>query len=144
MKPKTAERWPEAHVRLRELYETRAPSGMSQEQFGAEYGLGSQGMVWQYLNGHRPLNFEAAAKFAKGLRCNIADISPEMADALEREILPVLGRKLLRRVAALVLLVMTPFLTPAPAEAAQFNIIIYHINDWLRRCVAFWRRIEIS
>ncbi len=124
MKPKTAVRWPSAHVRLRELYEQRAPGGMSQEQFGAEYGLGSQGMVWQYLNGHRPLNFEAAAKFAKGLRCTIADISPEMAEALKREIIPVLGPKAWLRAAAktaVIALMVIPPLLPTKAEAA-FNI----------------------
>lgn len=65
---------------------------MTQEEFGQKFGIGTQGMVWQYLNGWSPLNFEAAAKFAKGLNCTIADISPPMARALRLEILPVLGR----------------------------------------------------
>jgi transcriptional regulator with XRE-family HTH domain len=90
---KTQARWPEAHVNLKQLYEERVPSGMTQEEFGAKFGIGTQGMVWQYLNGHRPLNAEAAAKFARGLRCTIYDISPEMAEALKAEIVPVLGPK---------------------------------------------------
>src|SRR5688572_845879 len=84
-------RWPDAHARLRRLYQERIPAGMSQAEFGAAYGIGTQGMVWQYLNGYTPLNFEAAAKFARGLRCTIHDISPEMAAALKADILPVLG-----------------------------------------------------
>jgi hypothetical protein len=93
---------------------------MSQEEFGAAFSLGTQGMVWQYLNGYTPLNIEAAAKFARGLRCTIRDISPQMADELEGLILPVLGRKLGRRVAMLALLTLAQFYQPAPAEA-RFN-----------------------
>lgn len=90
---KTQARWPEAHVNLKQLYEERVPTGMTQEEFGSQFGIGTQGMVWQYLNGHRPLNAEAAAKFARGLQCTIYDISPEMAEALKAEIVPVLGPK---------------------------------------------------
>lgn len=89
---KTQNPWADAHTRLRELYEARVPAGMTQKEFGQQFGIGSQSMVAQYLNGTRPLNFEAAAKFATGLRCTIHDISPEMAAALESDILPVLGK----------------------------------------------------
>lgn len=34
---------------------------MSQADFGEKFGLGTQGNVWQYLSGHRPLNLRAAA-----------------------------------------------------------------------------------
>ena len=44
---------------------------------------------------------------------------------------------------AVVALTAIPPLLPTNAEAA-FNITVYHINDWLRRSVVFWRRIEIS
>src|SRR3990167_1101145 len=108
MKPKKPEcRWPNAHVALKRLYEERVPTGMSQEEFGAQYGIGTQPMVWQYLNGWRPLNIEAAAKFAHGLRCTIHDISPEMAAALEQDIVPMLGLRTLKRVAAKVMLLVT-------------------------------------
>lgn len=95
---KRTERWndPNAHVALKRLYEERAPKGMTQEEFGATYGIGTQGMVWQYLNGHTPLSLEAAARFARGLRVTIQDISPDLAAALQRDILPVLGPKVLR------------------------------------------------
>lgn len=85
-------RWPDAHVRLKKLYEERAPEGMSQKEFGELFAIGNQGMVWQYLNGWSPLNVEAAAKFARGLNCTIHDISPQMAKMLRSSILPVLGR----------------------------------------------------
>ena len=91
-------RWPRAHERLREIFQERLPDGMTQEEFGELHGIGSQGMVWQYLNGWTPLNIEAAAKFAKGLNCTIADISPEMAAEIKEAIVVRLG-KISRRVA---------------------------------------------
>ena len=133
MKTKADHRWPDAHIRLRKLYDQRAPKGMSQEEFGAAYGIGTQGMVWQLLSGHRPLSFESAAKFAKGLRCTIADISPEMAEELKREILPVMGPRAWLKAAAkaamLALLIIPPLL-PSKAEAA-FNISVSRITHWL-------------
>ena len=113
--------------RLRVLYDQRVPTGMSQEKFGETYGIGSQQMVWQYLSGKRPLNFEAAAKFAKGLRCTIAEISPELARKIKTEFLPVLGR------VSLVLAFITPPLVPTEAQARSFNIITSQITHWLRR-----------
>lgn len=111
-------RWGQAHIRLKHLYEERCPQGMSQEQFGAEYGIGTQSMVTQYLNGARPLNFEAAAKFAEGLRCTIRDISPEMDTALRERILPALGLKSWRRAAALAFLLVVPqFIFPHNSNA---------------------------
>ena len=107
---KSQERWGDAHVRLRKLFDQRA--GMSQLEFAERFGLGTQGMVWQYLSGYRPLNYEAAAKFAKGLNCRIDDFSPEMAEALRDEILPVLGRatKAAAKVAVILALVLPPLL----------------------------------
>lgn len=113
---KSQERWGEAHVRLRELFDQRA--GMSQLEFAERFGLGTQGMVWQYLSGYRPLNYEAAAKFAKGLNCRIDDFSPEMAEALREEILPVLGRAAkVAAKAALFLAFVLPPLIPHRADA---------------------------
>lgn len=116
MKPKN--RWPDAHLTLKRLYEERVPEGMSQEEFGATFGIGSQGMVWQYLSGHRPLNIEAAAKFATGLRCTIQDISPQMAETLKDEVLPVLGR-VMRRAAAFVIIAIVPQLLTYPSSTAE-------------------------
>ena len=52
---------------------------MSQAAFGEEYEIGNQSMVSQYLLGRRPLNIEAASKFARGLGIKIADFSPSIA-----------------------------------------------------------------
>jgi len=120
MKPKQDARWPDAHIRLKKLYEQRVPSGMTQEEFGQEYGIGTQGMVWQYLNGHTPLNYDAASKFAEGLRCTIEDISPQMQENLQRRILPAMGLKSWRRAAALALVCLSvPLFSPSPADASQ-------------------------
>ncbi len=40
-------------------------------------------MVWQYLNGHRPLNIGAAAAFATGLGVKIPAFSPRLAAEIE-------------------------------------------------------------
>ena len=148
MKPKS--RWPDAHIALLKLYEERVPRGMSQTEFGALYGIGTQGMVWQYLNGHRPLNIEAASRFARGLRCTIADISPDMAAALEAEILPVVGKApkdALRRALAKVMTVLalaTPPFVPNETQAA-FNITLseytLRLKRWLTR---FCNGFEVS
>jgi len=62
--------------------------GMSQAEFGDKFGIGTQGMVSQYILGTRPLNIEAAAKFARGLGCCIVDINPRLAAFLDTEVLP--------------------------------------------------------
>lgn len=127
-----------AAERLRKLYDTRwVPKGLSQADFGTIYGIGSQSMVAQYLSGHRPLNFEAAAKFAKGLGCTIADISPEMARRLKAEIFPVLGRVSLKAALAF-LLAIPPLMAPQHAEA---RILHNQNTHWLRRLI---RRAAIT
>lgn len=74
----------EEAAKLKALYEERnvGPSKLSQGAFGAEHGIGSQGMVWQYLNGKSALNLEAALKFAQALKCEVADFSPRLAGTL--------------------------------------------------------------
>ncbi|NMG64349.1 hypothetical protein GPA19_05240 [Azoarcus indigens] len=77
----------EEAARLKALYETQRPEKMSQEKFGATYEIGSQGVVWQYLNARIPLNLEAALKFAKGLSCSVGQFSPRLAKDLgERDV----------------------------------------------------------
>lgn len=121
--------------RLRKLYEERVPSGMSQSEFGAAYGIGTQGMVSQYLSGHRPLNLEAAVKFANGLRCTIADISPKMARQVKLEILPVLGRVSLKAALALVVS-LPPSMLPTKSFAGPiFSFVapaVYYVKSWLK------------
>jgi hypothetical protein len=67
-------------ARLRALFEQR--SELSQAAFGAEYEIGSQGVVWQYLTGHIPLNLPAVVKFARGLGTSVAEISPTLGKLL--------------------------------------------------------------
>lgn len=127
-----------AHVRLKQLYEARVPEGMTQKEFGQKFGIGAQSMVAQYLNGDRPLNYDAAAKFAKALRCTIYDISPEMAQSLNEEILPFLG-KALRRAAMLATVALLPALFQQSSDAAGVRSIgpstVYYVKS-------MWRRIK--
>ena len=136
---KSGRAWANAHLKLRALYDERVPPGMTQKDFGKRYGIGSQSMVAQYLSGARPLNFEAAAKFAKALHCTIFDICPEMAE----EIWPVLGKPL-RRAAAILLFLLAPFFAQSDANAYQlFNIkhteYTLEFKRWLRRFAIFCR-----
>lgn len=64
--------------RLRALWASRMSPKLSQAAFGSQFDIGSQGMVWQYLNGHRALNPKAAAGFAMGLKCQVSDFSPRL------------------------------------------------------------------
>lgn len=69
--------------RLQELWNAHKPRP-SQAEFGERFDIGSQGAVWQFLNGKSPLSMKAARGFAKGLHCSIADFSPRLAkQALE-------------------------------------------------------------
>jgi hypothetical protein len=73
---------------LRRLFDARTETVaegklISQMEFGAKYGIGSQGMVWQYLNAHRPLNLKAAVAFAKGLNVKVLDFSPTLAAQID-------------------------------------------------------------
>jgi hypothetical protein len=86
---KPLEEWQVEDARnLRRLFEARAETVaegklISQMEFGAKYGIGSQGMVWQYLNGHRPLNIKAAVAFAKGLDVKVSDFSATLAAQID-------------------------------------------------------------
>lgn len=63
--------------RLKTLFKER--STLTQAEFGAKYGIGNQGYVWQLMNGRRPLNFDVVQKFAGGLGVTIDEISPRLA-----------------------------------------------------------------
>lgn len=139
---KQKNRWPDAHIALKRLYDARVPEGMTQKEFGAKYDIGTQPMVWQYLTGYRPISYDVAAKFARGLRCTIYDISPEMGESLQLEILPFLGKALRR--AAVLAFFMLPALTPSPADARQLasdpspSCVLCEV---LRRLIAAVRRL---
>lgn len=76
-------------ARLKKLWEAGRPG--SQDAFGAEFKIGGQAAVWQYLSGRIPLNLLVAAKFAKGLGCALEDISPRLAEEAKQVILPHLA-----------------------------------------------------
>lgn len=69
-------------ARLKALFEGREPK-ISQMKFGEDFDIGSQGMVWQYLTGMRPLNIDAAMKFARGLNVPIDRFSERLADQID-------------------------------------------------------------
>jgi transcriptional regulator with XRE-family HTH domain len=117
------------------------PPGITQKEFGRLYGIGSQSMVAQLLNGTRPLNYEAAAKFAKGLNCTIYDICPEMGDAIKENLLPVLGRAL-RRAAAVLMVLCAALASPPQADAGILSANaapVYYVKWLWRRILAFIR-----
>lgn len=60
------------------------PAYSSQDVFGRKFEIGSAQMVWQYVKGVRPLNLGVVVKFAKGLNCKVADISPTLHEELEQ------------------------------------------------------------
>ncbi len=75
--------------RLKRLWDEKRPKSqkpnltarpMSQEEFGELFGIGNQAAVYQYLDGRIPLNPEAAAKFAAGLKVEVQDFSPRLAE----------------------------------------------------------------
>lgn len=66
--------------RLKQLFNEKAE--LSQKDFGSRWGIGSPGMMSQYLTGKRSLGLAAAIKFAKGLGVELADISPTLARQL--------------------------------------------------------------
>jgi transcriptional regulator with XRE-family HTH domain len=66
--------------RLDRLWNERKPEGMTQEKFGLEYDMGTQGNVNLYLRGKSRLNLYAVGQFAKMLGVKIDEISPDLAD----------------------------------------------------------------
>jgi transcriptional regulator with XRE-family HTH domain len=81
--PLTPEQMEESAT-LKRLYEAaKRGHGLTQAEFGARYEIGSQGAVWQYLNGRTALNLKAATGFAKGIGCSVSDFSPSLASEIE-------------------------------------------------------------
>lgn len=65
--------------KLKELWD-KSTHGLTQEQFGAKFEIGNQGMVWQCLNGTgAAISLKAARGFARGLGVQIAQFSPRLA-----------------------------------------------------------------
>lgn len=81
----------EEAARLLRLFNARPAPKLSQAKFGEKYEIGSQGVVWQYLNARIPLNVEQAVRFAKGLNCSVSDFSPRLAAELAELHIPFSG-----------------------------------------------------
>ena len=67
-------------MRLKTLFDAR--EDLTQKDLGATCGIGTGGMVSQYLNAKRPISLHTAIKFAKGLGVSVADISPTLSAQL--------------------------------------------------------------
>lgn len=77
----TLEKWQiDDAARLKELFDSKAQ--FAQEEFGRRFEVGTQGMVWQYLNARRALNVKAASAFAKALGVPVDSFSPRLADEI--------------------------------------------------------------
>jgi hypothetical protein len=55
----------------------------TQEKFGEQFAIGNQAAVAAFLNARTALSLKAAAGFARGLDCKIADFSPRLAALLD-------------------------------------------------------------
>ena len=73
--------WEQDAIRLKELFEQRS-NKLTQTAFGKKHGIGTQGMMSQYLNGKAPLTKSAANKFAIGLGVSIAEFSPRLSGSM--------------------------------------------------------------
>lgn len=64
---------------MKAIWDRVKPS--NQKEFGAEFGIGGQTAVSNFLNGTSALSLKAATGFATGLSCRIEDFSPRLAAA---------------------------------------------------------------
>lgn len=64
---------------LKELWERTGHGGLTQDEFGQRFEIGSQAAVGFFLNGKSPISLKAARGFAKGLNCEIAEFSARLA-----------------------------------------------------------------
>jgi hypothetical protein len=71
--------------RLWDAYKKRNPD-VTQKQLGQRYGIGTQGMVSQYLLGRAKLDLDAALKFAAAFGCNVIDFSPRLAQSAAKAV----------------------------------------------------------
>lgn len=81
-KAKVTEEHKNESRKLKEIW-LNTPDRLSQEAFGAQYNIGTQSVVTQFLNGLVPISMKAAMGFAKGLGINIEDFSPRLAKEAE-------------------------------------------------------------
>ena len=67
-------------ARLKSIYEEKVQ--INQREFGRQSKIGSQSMVWQYLNGRSALNLDAAVKFARALGVPVSAFSETLSSSL--------------------------------------------------------------
>jgi hypothetical protein len=72
-------------AKLRALFDEH--TDFTQAEFGVKHGIGTQGAVWQYLSGKRPLNVNAADAFARGLHVPIESFSPRIMQEVRQKAL---------------------------------------------------------
>lgn len=68
---------------LFEEFQKRSKPRISQGKFGLDHGIGTQGFVWQCINGRIAMNVEHAVKWAEALGRSVEDFSPRLARELE-------------------------------------------------------------
>lgn len=139
IRPKTSSG--SAYLKLRRIYDERIGDRMSQAEFARRFGLGAQCTVALYLSGSKPLGVEAAAKFAKGLGCTVADFAPELAERFNEEVVPFLGKRLRRAAMIALSIPAVSSLAPRDAQAGPtFWATAYYVKSpisALRRLCAY-------
>ena len=66
--------------RLKALWNDTGHAGLSQDEFGYKFGIGSQSAVGFFLNGKSAISLKAAKGFATGLGCPISAFSKRLAN----------------------------------------------------------------
>lgn len=66
--------------RLRRRFAAAKSQGIGQASFARDNAVpGGASMLSQHLSGNRPISLEAAAAYARGFGCSLAEISPRLA-----------------------------------------------------------------
>ena len=71
---------------LKELFSTHTQ--LSQKDFAKTFDIGTPALLWQYLNGRKPLGLKAAIKIATGLGVEVGAFSPRLASELKALAIP--------------------------------------------------------
>lgn len=74
----------EQSARLTRLFLEGRAAGLftSEDDMGAKVALGNQAFVNQLKLGHRPLNLETSAKWARACKRRLSEVSPELTELL--------------------------------------------------------------
>lgn len=70
----------EEAAKLRERFK-----GVNRAAFARDHSIkGGQAMIYQHITGRRPMSLEAAASYATGFGCTLAEISPRLALEIDK------------------------------------------------------------